>query len=382
MPDAQPAIDPRAAMSGSFSLILDLLRLGAALAVLASHAAWQGLPAGQRWWPDSLGHNAVVVFFVLSGYVIAYVTEYKERDARSYWVSRLSRIGSVALPALALTLLADRIGMALDPGFYAGGLAAYDHFWVRLAASVLLVNELWLVSIMPFSNSPYWSLCYEMAYYLLFALWCFGGRRRAWWVAAAALLVGPKILLLLPVWALGVALLRWRAGYRLPEAAGWLLWAGSAAGVLVFQVADVGPQLSAWSRGWLGDWLHHRLHFSKHFVGDYLLALLIGAHFLGLRCIAHRFAVVLQGAARPIRTAAGLTFSIYLYHLPLVFLAAIVLADMPRGGGRFAVIVALVLLVIAPLGLLTEQRKEPLRRWLQAKAPQAADRKSREVPHA
>ena len=375
--------EARAAMSGSYSLYLDVLRLLAALVVLVSHAAWQALPAGVRWWPDSLGHNAVVVFFVLSGYVIAYVADHKEHDLRSFWVSRLARVYSVAVPALLLTLLFDRIGMALDPAFYAAGnLAAYDHFGVRLLASLAMVNELWLVSIMPFSNSPYWSLCYEMAYYLLFSLWVFGGRHRVLLTAVAALVIGPKILLLLPVWLLGVALYHWRAGYRLPEVAGWLLWAGSIVGIVVFQVADIGAQLSAWSRGWLGDGLHHRLHFSKHFVGDYLLALLIGAHFLGTRCVAHRFASLLGSVAGAIRAAAGLTFSIYLYHLPVVFVAAIVLDGVPPGAGRFAALVALVLAIVLPLGMLTESRKDGLRRWLHAHLPGATRPQLKEAPRA
>jgi len=375
--------EARAAMSGSYSLYLDVLRLLAALVVLVSHAAWQALPAGVRWWPDSLGHNAVVVFFVLSGYVIAYVADHKEHDLRSFWVSRLARVYSVAVPALLLTLLFDRIGMALDPAFYAeGNLAAYDHFGVRLLASLAMVNELWLVSIMPFSNSPYWSLCYEMAYYLLFSLWVFGGRHRVLLTAVAALVIGPKILLLLPVWLLGVALYHWRAGYRLPEVAGWLLWAGSIVGIVVFQVADIGAQLSAWSRGWLGDGLHHRLHFSKHFVGDYLLALLIGAHFLGTRCVAHRFEALLGVVAGAIRSAAGLTFSIYLYHLPVVFVAAIVLEGVPPGAGRFAALVAFVLAIVLPLGLLTENRKDGLRRWLHAHLPGATPPPLKEAPRA
>jgi len=59
-------------MSREFSLYLDVLRLLAALVVLASHAT--GYAYGEvAWWPGSLGHNAVVVFFLLSGYVIAFV---------------------------------------------------------------------------------------------------------------------------------------------------------------------------------------------------------------------------------------------------------------------------------------------------------------------
>lgn len=379
MPDAGRA------MSRSFSLYLDALRLGAALTVLAAHAVWHAAP-GQRWWPDSLGHNAVIVFFLLSGYVIAYVADHKERDARSFWVSRFARIYSVAVPALLLTLLADRIGLALDPAYYEPGLTTHDHLWVRLAASLVFANELWLVSIMPFSNSPYWSLCYEMAYYLLFSLWVFGGARRAWWVALAALVIGPKILLLAPIWWFGVLVYRYRPWYGIGEGTGWALWAGSALAVVLFQAFDIGAVLSQVTHGVIGEWLYVRLHFSKHFVGDYLLALLIAAHFVGFRRVAGRFAGALDAVSRPLRQAAGLTFSIYLFHLPLVFVAAILLKPLPPGGFKFALLIAAVLAVIVPLGLLTEHRKDDLRRWLARVLPAGRDAAAlplnKELPHA
>jgi peptidoglycan/LPS O-acetylase OafA/YrhL len=357
-------------MTREFSLYLDLLRLSAALVVLLSHAV--GYAYGPiAWWPGSLGHNAVIVFFLLSGYVIAYVAAEKETTAREFWASRLARIYSVAVPALALTLVADAIGLALDPGFYAGGLTTGDHTLVRLAASLSFSNELWLVSIMPFSNSPYWSLCYEMAYYLLFALWCFGGAQRAWWVAAAALVVGPKILLLAPIWLLGVLLYHHRPGYRIAESLGWALWIGSMAGIALFQWLDLTESLAAWLRGQVGDWLFTRLHFSKRFIGDYLLALLIAAHFVGFRRIAGRFAVPLAACSAAIRWAASYTFSIYLFHLPLVFLFVIVFGSQPPGLPRLLLVLGCTLGITWALGSVTEQRREPLRAWLRRVLPGA-----------
>ncbi len=33
-----------------------------------------------------------------------------------------------------------------------------------------MLNEVWFISITSFSNVPYWSICYEMWYYVGFAL--------------------------------------------------------------------------------------------------------------------------------------------------------------------------------------------------------------------
>ena len=48
---------------------------------------------------------------------------------------------------------------------------------MRGAASLLLLNEVWFVSITSFSNVPYWSICYEMWYYVAFGLVMFLPRR-------------------------------------------------------------------------------------------------------------------------------------------------------------------------------------------------------------
>jgi len=361
MPDAAQG------MSRSFSLYLDLLRFLAAMTVMVSHAA--GHAFGYRVLPASLGHNAVIVFFLLSGYVIAHVADHKENTARTFWISRFARVYSVALPAILLTLLVDQIGLRIDPAFYAGGMTTHDYALVRIGASLAFVNELWFLSIMPFSNSPYWSLCYEMSYYLLFAIFTFAGPRRWFWLALAALVIGPKILLLGPIWMLGVVLYRYRGWYAISEAAGWALWTISLLAAAAFQYWDLTERMAHWLATQIGPEPFTLLHFSKRFLGDYLLTALIAAHFVGFRRIAPRFASLLELGARPIRTASSLTFSLYLFHLPLLLLVLLLLKDMGRGLGYCLAALAVTLALVVPLGLVTERQKDVLKRWLERHVP-------------
>jgi peptidoglycan/LPS O-acetylase OafA/YrhL len=57
----------------------------------------------------------VDVFFVLSGFVIAFVTTERESDGRSFAIARLARVYSVALPALVVTFVLDAIGRSIKP---------------------------------------------------------------------------------------------------------------------------------------------------------------------------------------------------------------------------------------------------------------------------
>lgn len=350
-------------MSRGFSLYLDLLRLLAALAVVFSHANMNQLVANS-YLPNSFGHNAVVVFFLLSGYVIAYVTTTKENNWTQYWVSRLARVYSVAIPAILLTIVCDQIGSHFNPAFYAGSITTHDFALIRVAASLAFVNELWFVSIMPFSNSPYWSICYEMAYYFLYAIWCFSdAKRRNWYLLAASLLVGPKILILAPVWLLGVVLYQQR-DTRISPLIGWSLWLGSIVAVAAFQWFDVTTLIAHHLEQVIGGRWFTLLHFSKRFLGDYVLALLIAGNFVGFRAIANQFDWFWKKTGRAIRFIAGYTFSVYLFHLPLMFLLVALIGGDTHSAWFFWSVLALTLIGSCLLGHFTEQQKEPIKRWL------------------
>src|SRR5689334_1839819 len=59
-----------AALHGPFSIYLDLVRFVAAMSVVLAHCRQNGLYEG--YLPSlNTAHSAVIVFFVLSGYVIA-----------------------------------------------------------------------------------------------------------------------------------------------------------------------------------------------------------------------------------------------------------------------------------------------------------------------
>lgn len=216
------------------SLYLDVCRFLAAVMVFVSHAANRQISGGFLWQIGGFGEDAVAVFFVLSGFVIGYVTDVRETDARSYAVNRLARLYSVALPALVLTFLLDAAGAALRPEFYSPAYIAYgagDQPW-RAATGLLFLNEIWNTHTVMGSNGPYWSMGFEAWYYIAFGLAVFGPAR--WRIPAcllALVIAGPKIAALFPLWLGGVALFHFMKRASLPAAMGWLLFLGGAGAV-------------------------------------------------------------------------------------------------------------------------------------------------------
>lgn len=143
-------------MNRRVSIYLDLVRFTAALAVLFSHLSGQRFSGGLFWRAGHYWDEAVDVFFVLSGFVIAHVTAERETSLRSYAVARLARVYSVALPAVLATFALDAIGRSLQPGFYATSWGFDpDRMGLQFVASLFLVNNVWFTGLGTGSNLPY-----------------------------------------------------------------------------------------------------------------------------------------------------------------------------------------------------------------------------------
>ena len=349
-------------MNRYFSIYLDLVRFSAAFLVYLYHSNMRFL--SESILPASnYGHSSVIVFFVLSGFVIAYVSDNKESSLGIYAASRISRVLSVAVPAVVLTVLLDTIGRSLYPEIYE---YPYDHFLLRTAASLLMLNEVWLVSITSFSNIPYWSVCYEWWYYVMFALVAFLPRRTGVLAATVLmLLIGPKLILLAPIWWAGVFLYHWRAPRNLSPAVSWALVVASIVGIVLFHAADVSETISDWLKGIIGADLHTNLTFSRFFLADYLLGILVFMNFAGMRNVAQTSGrTLLLAVERPVRFLASFTFTLYLLHQPLFLFWGAIVRGNPTGLWYWWIVTALTMLSVSMIGSLTENRRHVLRDWL------------------
>src|SRR5688572_13639515 len=157
------------------------LRGLAALMVFYHHVMLQSVggwsPSALWTWPVS-GPAAVMVFFVLSGYVIGLSIRGPAdggRVRRYLWrrAVRLVPINCIAV------LLACAVAPSLDVPTVLGNLFFLQNFGDYAGRWVLVLRE----------NLNLWSLNYEVVFYLLFAAtWAAAVRLR--WAVAGALLIG------------------------------------------------------------------------------------------------------------------------------------------------------------------------------------------------
>ena len=223
--------------STSASVLLDLVRAIAALLVCLEH--WRNLLyvnygqiAGHRalfavpYVMTDAGHQAVVIFFVLSGYLISgsvfRLMQRGEWSWKLYLTHRLVRLWIVLVPALVLGALLDFSGIHLHlaPALYAGetGTHMLGNVATALHAGTFFGNLFFLQTILVTtfgSNGPLWSLANEFWYYVLFPC-AFLALRRGTSLGARILhalvfllcawFVGRSILVLFPLWLLGTVL--------------------------------------------------------------------------------------------------------------------------------------------------------------------------------
>ena len=347
------------------SLYLDAVRFTAAMTVFLGHvgAARDPLfvpPEVSRWLSgfSLCMDEAVVIFFVLSGFVIAHATEGRRVSATDYAVARLARIYSVALPALLATFLLDGIGRAIRPEIYQP-LALLPYL-----GAFLFVNQLWYLDTGVGSNAPYWSLNYEVWYYLLFALLTFAaGWRRLVGVLAVLLFCGPQISLYFLLWLAGVGLYRLVNTARLPRGLAWLLCLG---GPVIFAAAALhGVPGEAQVLAFFA-WII----LDSNILHDSVIALGFGMHLLGFHALVAGRGADFGWPGRAVRWLAGATFTIYLFHLPVSRLL-VALLPWPPTAWSAPVILGGGFLVLLAISEVTERRKQVWQRLFRALLPRA-----------
>lgn len=353
-------------MNRALSVYLDLVRLLAAVLVLLTHLAYGRFSGGLLQPLRTYGNDGVMIFFVMSGFVIAHVAATRDHDIGEYLLNRCARLYSVAVPAILLTIALDQAGRWLNAPFYEGFFYEDSHPWLRVLTAASFTHELWFTSWRLFSNGPYWSLGYEFWYYLLFAAgFYYRGWRRVCLLVAGSLAVGPKILLLFPIWLLGAGVYRLCQRHTLPPGPGLALFAGSILAYLAFRGFGLRDAWLAWTHLQLGrPFVELSLRWSNEFVSSYALGVLVAANFVGFQAIADRVWPLLSRAEPLIRDWAGYTFSIYLFHYPLLqFLGATGLFD-PSSPLAIFLLFAATLVGCRFVGYYTEQRKREARALL------------------
>jgi peptidoglycan/LPS O-acetylase OafA/YrhL len=347
-----------------------------ALTVVLGHLTQ---PIFQNTWPDMTNHAVLAVggFFVLSGYTIrALSLRSPSFHAGEFLSERLSRLLSVSVPALLLTIVADMLSAWLAPDFYRSHFGGQlDSPWTRIAVNLLMVSQLSSNDLSPFSNSPFWSLSYEAGFYAIWA--CLMHWRRAHgsvlWLVGALLFFGVHIGIMLPFWLAGAVLfdiLRAPARKRMMCAAMIVVLAllvgaclasswFNAHGVTVEGLAALGNRAIDWFFRHVGV-PPVRVSLSIMVAALGTAVFLVPALVVG-DLVSEAFATP-ASVTKVSRKLGALTFPLYLLHFPLLVLARAAQLYDPQSDIQKL----LLLLMLIAVAALYEPLGERCKLWLRS----------------
>ncbi|MEO8737922.1 MAG: acyltransferase [Edaphobacter sp.] len=360
------------------SVLLDLIRGIAAILVLLSHwkvmffVDYPKIPSHRIWFAipyviSDAGHQAVLIFFVLSGYLISgSVFRSHKRGQwrwRTYLTHRFVRLWVVLLPGLFLGGVWDWIGLHyVNKANLYNSISAKSHGMnvsQNLVASTLLGNVAFLQTILVpnfGSNAALWSLANEFWYYILFPLAWLAFRRQtsvAGRILCLALLcplmwaTRSSVLPLFPVWLAGTALALLpvpRFERRTRIVAGVIY----TPLIFIFAKVNILPSL-------LQDYLFGTITFLFFWI-------LLSARELSGPSRANRLA----------RQSARFSYTLYIVHLPALLLMTALFVgrrlwsptDMHHDALALAILFALVVYAYL-IASVTEFRTDRVRSWVE-----------------
>lgn len=357
-------------MTPRFSIYLDFLRFLAAMIVFVSHFAYPRFTDGDYIIVRefNLGSDAVVFFFVLSGLVIGYTADVKDKTLKDFSFHRLTRLYSVVIPALLITVLMDQIGKGFAPENYDGWWYVDNPVWLQLWRGLTFSNH-WLND--PFrigSNGPYWSLSYESAYYMLFGTaFYLAGLKRIFLIMFLIFIFGFSVMFLFPAWLLGFWAYKQIKADDLPSQYVWPLIVVPPIFYVLFLSIGVPKLLLALSAMILGaDFVTKTLGFSDEFLWNIIIAQFVALHLIGIAALYQRTKTqkISGRINKYIRWCAGATFTIYVIHYPALQMADTLLpSDIPRVMRDFMLFFGVLILCFG-VAEISERRLKLLRNML------------------
>ncbi|WP_213774051.1 acyltransferase [Bradyrhizobium sp. dw_78] len=185
----------------ALSHVLNFSRAVAALLVLFFHIrsslvvpynllSVYNWPARAFFVITTFGHDAVIIFFVLSGYLVGGAVLKLDirspHDLREYWIDRSIRIGPVLIAATALSATLQYMAPALDCADTSttilGNAAGFQNFLVKPLCN----------------NLPLWSISNEIVYYFVFPV-VIAAFSRVFTIWLAISLAGTALIFVLSV---------------------------------------------------------------------------------------------------------------------------------------------------------------------------------------
>jgi peptidoglycan/LPS O-acetylase OafA/YrhL len=322
------------------------------------------------YFVTSLGHESVMVFFVLSGFFVggSVLAKDKKFQWQPYLIARLSRLWTVLIPAMLLTFATDLFLSHYSPEVISGEMQTTWRFGpgpgqYRSDVTCALGNVAFLQTIaVPCfgTNFVVWSLANEFWYYILFPILLLASSRHIKWhkrlcyafVGILICLALPfELVALAPVWLMGVAIWwAWRrANFRKVHSPIRLCTT-----LLCFLSALIATNLPGYRLG-------------TPLFEDVLVGLSFSFFTYSILQNEDSFKAIF-GFSRVSQVMADVSYSLYLPHVPVTLLLAVFFLNLTQlkptvsGLGVYVLFLATIIAMGAGFWWLFESRTATIRK--------------------
>jgi len=362
---------------------LDLIRGLAALAVFIGHLrviCFSDIPFTHLdlfgkliFFLTGFGHISVIIFFVLSGFLIIKsihgAVERHNWNTATYVQNRLFRLWVVLIPCLFLGLMLDKIGLENWGGslFYSGQWKYFidQDLATLLTPRIFIGNAFFLQNILVptlGSNGALWSLANEFWYYAIFPLFYFAcinyydAKLRICFLVTGVLLllfVGYDISMRFPIWLFG------GLSYMITKK------------ISVKILKDI-RYLFMLVTLFLVSIFLSRIKFHEEVFNFYLIALLFS--------LSIPFLIHIEMKSKLLNSIStylsNISYTLYLAHLPFIYLITSIFNFQSREWSIsnfwiYAIIIAATVLYSTLLWFLFERNTSKIRKWLTSRRKKA-----------
>ncbi|MCC5662976.1 acyltransferase [Nostoc sp. CHAB 5784] len=296
-----------------------------------------------------LGHQSVMIFFVLSGFFISSSVirriQQKQWSWVNYLVERLTRLYIVLIPALLLSSFWDSLGIKIfgtgqdsfyGEKFHNGHLATYkilENFTFQNALGTLAFVQTIFVDLFG-SNKAVWSLAYEFWYYILFPsiilFFCIKSLKarvfHAFLASGILLMIGSEIRIYFLVWLMGALVSICHPSKYLKNKN--ILNLLIILSILILCIALISERF-----------------ISSPKIADFLIG--ISTAVMIYLLVNSRSQITQEGAYEKFsKGLAGCSYTLYLVHMPILcFIRACVIGDHPWEPDILHLLLALIIVL-------------------------------------
>ncbi len=316
-------------MDNARSLYLEFLRISAAFYVFICHFGTYKYFFSTEDFNDRLGldamsaHYFVIVFFVLSGYLITMSVNRPGITFKSFIVARLGRLYSVLIPALIFTFVVAYF--LLNFGFVDPDLVTNtNNLVIRFILNLTFLSQSWTLCSTPPFNGPFWSVNYEFMYYLLIGATLIPKKStKILLIVTVIIISGPKVIILAPTWFIGSLLYKVSSKKLMNTKISLGLFLITC--VLLLLIIQYPLRFPFTKELQDNLFFGMNLLLSWNYQSDYIFSFIVALNiysFFGIsKAILEKGnVVIIEKLMRIMRPISNCSYTLYLFHLPLLYL--------------------------------------------------------------